>query len=572
MQGMKPSMVVRDTTKENVSSEDKDKLEEIISSKIDDNYMLWVLETYYSYVVPTYIFTWEYNAVVINGLTISYKDLIGMESIWGGGYSEHPYAIMKRVVDALDNALEGSGVVLPKFKWRPHQIGEGYRVKALLDEHGWAYLQHLPRTGKTGTALYAMHLMGVPMDLLICTTKNGVKGNKTLGKKGVLEGWMGFIQACQEGGFCTQLRIDMVTPHQMHKLMGNDKVYDYVFIDEAHKIFSDPKPKPSEFWVRAKSVIGNSKVVFISATPHAQSINQVYWQLALCKYTPFMLKSMDWRRYFALFGRRKQVMVGGTAIEVYTEGKVDEVKTEINFGFSVLSQLDVGFKEELLPVDIPCYVNITGSTKELMIRYFKDEILNLNDVMIHTMNAGDIPLRLHQMEGGTLKYVDTFSITDPDTGIRMRGVKPDTYVWQLSSESFVDIGGNRENVPDKVKYIMDNWGDSSDTVIFYHYVAEGKMLKKYFKNAKVLQGITNAEAIDLYMYERCIVYSMNWSVSTYLQRRDRQVHLTKRDTPIEIYYLLGRVVSNEGKSLSIGGDVYHSVVEKGEDLTMKYYK
>lgn len=573
MKNLKPKVVERGSTTVDttVSKEDKDKLEEIKSSTIDDNYMLWILETYYGYVASNYEFKWEWEYVMINGYRIKYVDLINKPTIWGGGYDEHPYTILKEVVDAIDLALEGSGAVLPKFRWRPHQIGEGYRIKYLLDTYGWAYLQHLPRTGKTGTALYAMHLMEVPLHILICTTKNGVKGNTRLQKKGEVAGWMGFIQMIQQQGFCLNCTIDMVTPYQMHKLLDKGVEYDYVFVDEAHKIFSDPKPKPSEYWVRAKTVIGNSKVIFISATPHAQSINQVYWQLALCRYTPFMKQSMDWRRYFAVYGRRKQVMVGGTAIEVYTEGRIDEVKAVIEHGFSTLSQEDVGFKEALLPVDVPCFVNITGSTRAMMEKYYREEVLNVGGVMVHTMNARDVVIRLHQMEGGSLKYVDVFSITDPDTGIRMRGVKPKQYSWQLPSDSWITIDGKRENVPDKVKYIWDTWGDVENLVIFYHYVAEGKILKKYFKKAKVLQGITNAEAIDLYMYDTCVVYSMNWSVSTYIQRRDRQVHLTKRKKPINIYYLLGRCVVG-GANLSVSADVYEAVVQRGEDLTMKYYK
>ena len=577
---IQPTLVKKDTT---TNTEVDKALSEIESVVITDEYLLWVLNYYYYTVAPELTLEWEWDTVVIGGIPCKYADLDDRyTTIWGGIEGVHPYTIAKHLVDAIDKLLESSGWVLPKFRWRPHQIGEGYRIYTLLAEHGWGYLQHLPRTGKTGTALFALDWLskveGRVVNILISTTKNGVKGNTKLiskvnGKK-PLEGWMGFIKSMQDSGYGLSLAITMTTPHQTHKLMRKAIEWDCVVVDEAHKIYSSPSPKPSELWTHLHQTIRSAKCIFVSATPHAQSINQLYWQLALCIHTPFMVDGLDWKRYFALYGTRKQVIIGGgRAIEVYTEGKATEVKNRVSFGFSTLSQLDVGFVEELLPIDVPVRITLTGKTALLMQEYAKSEHVEINGTMVHTMNSGDVPLRLHQLEGGTLKYVDTFSCTDMDTGIRIRGMKPTTHNWLITSEATIDHPEKGTIVvSDKVKYIWDKWGDREDIVIFYHYVNEGKMLRQIFKKAKILQGTTNAEAIDLWMYEACIVYTMNWSVSTYVQRRDRQVHLTKRTTPISIYYLIGETIGEKGKPISIGNDIYESVVERGEDLTMKYYR
>ena len=176
----------------------------------------------------------------------------------------------------------------------------------------------------------------------------------------------------------------------------------------------------------------------------------------------------------------------------------------------------------------------------------------VDGVLVQPLNDRHIEIMCHQIEGGTLKFKDEFSTLDPDSGLKMRGVKAEEYNWE--------VGGG---IPSKVAWIMEEFGDNANTVIMYHYTNEGKMLRRYFRNATILQGKTNSEAIDLYMFEHMVIYSTDWSVATYIQRRDRQVHMTKRDTPIIIHYPCAKGL--------ISSDVYDSVVEKGEDLTFKYY-
>ena len=94
-------------------------------------------------------------------------------------------------------------------------------------------------------------------------------------------------------------------------------------------------------------------------------------------------------------------------------------------------------------------------------------------------------------------------------------------------------------------------------VIFYHYVKEYDKLKEYFKKAKILQGTSYAEGIDLSMHRYMVVYSQDWSTIKYSQRRCRQANVNRK-WPIEVHFLLV-----EG---SISDQVYQNVAVKKRDF------
>ncbi len=494
---------------------------------------LYILNTYYTGLVVE----WGYYTVVVSGHSITYNELIDQQTIWVT-VDAKPYALLHRLVVAIDAWLVSLGYQLPKFNWRPHQILEGFKVYDKLERLGWVLVQHMPRTGKTGTVLYGLEHYAEPMDICIVTTKNA------------MEGWENFI-ALMGGSGWGKHRYTLTTPYRLHKLPQG--AFDVVVFDESHKVYSTPKPQPSNMWLSAKLLVGEgTKCIFVTATPHAQSINQLYWQLALCSNTPFIKAGYtSFKSWFSVFGIAGTMLIGnGVAVPVWTNGKVKDIYNWVKDGVLALTQEDVGFDEELLPTDRCHYVELADTTKAFIADYVKRDYTVVEGVPIHNMNARDSDIRLHQIEGSTLKYVDMFAITDPDTGIRYRGVKPEEHNWILAGK-------------EKVAYIKDKWGDTEDMVIMYYYVNEGKMLRKEFKNAKVLQGKSYAEGIDLYMYKHLIVYSMDYSVSTYIQRRDRQVHLTERTDTIEVHYLVSKGMPSE--------TIYQSVVEKGEDLTGAFY-
>ncbi len=438
----------------------------------------------------------------------------------------------------------------PVFDWRPHQLTEGVKAWNLLSTTGWVYLQHEPRTGKTGTALYALEHHPDKLKVLIITTKNGILGATP---KESIEGWVGFILSAQAHGWLLRHEYRIINHHSVGKALEDGWTPSVVIADESHKVYSTPSPTTPILWKTAKMAIGKCPVIFISATPHAQTLAQVFWQLALCTYTPFVkMGYTDFMPWFDKYGKLKTVPIGnGKAVPVYTDTHEDEINEVIEGNFLTLTYLDVGGCSSLEPIDELHFVELTGVVAKIYSEYEKMEVMKLNDVMVHTMTSKDLPIRLHQIEGATLKYRDMFSITDPDTGIRMRGVKPNEYNWQFP-------------VTDKIDYIKAKWGDTKDICIMHEYKNEAKLLKKHFKHARILQATTYAEAVDLWQYDNMVVYSMNFSTSSYIQRRDRQKHLTKRTKPITIHYLCVKG--------GISWQIFNTVVNNKADYTDKYYE
>ena len=114
----------------------------------------------------------------------------------------------------------------------------------------------------------------------------------------------------------------------------------------------------------------------------------------------------------------------------------------------------------------------------------------------------------------------------------------------------------------KIEYIKRKWGDHSNLVIAYYYVAEGMKLKQAFSKALILQYTAFAEGVDLSMYETLVVYSGSFSGSTYSQIRARQANLDRK-TPIKVHFLLTKG--------GISEQVYNAISEKMVDFNVKHF-
>jgi len=481
---------------------------------------------------------------------------------WDAEWHESMYAEWERwTQDVVLPELRKHSAV--PFAWYLYQVGEGRALYYRILRDGLALVMGQPRVAKTGIVLYALELLPDTIKVLISTTKNAMQGINTSKKQGnKIEGWHGFLLLAQASGWCSRHQYRLTTPHRIKKIpMEEWGTFGVVVVDESHKIYSNVEIADTEMYTDMRCVVGRSPVVLVTATPHAQSYNQLFRQFNLSAYSPFAKDGLtSFKQYFDQWGIPKMVLVGnGIARPVYTECHRDEVEAIASPYIMTLSRADVGYREELEPTDKRVYIELTGTTALLHADMLTKEQVVINTeidgtsqpVHLIPLSSGHARQVAHQIEGGTAKYVDEFSVRDAETGLKIRGVKAPEYNWQLTA------------LPDKVQWILDNGYDRADVVVMYHYVNEGKMLRKLLKNARVLQGKTNAEGVDLWEYDTVIVYSMDWSVATYIQRRDRQVHTTKRTVPIEVLYLLVKGGTSE--------EVYDTVVDGGEDLTFSYY-
>jgi ERCC4-related helicase len=123
------------------------------------------------------------------------------------------------------------------------------------------------------------------------------------------------------------------------------------------------------------------------------------------------------------------------------------------------------------------------------------------------------------------------------------------------------------NNTEKVDYIKKHFGDTEDLVIMYNYKAELTKLSAHFKKAKLLQGTSYAEGVDLSMHKHLVVYSQDFSTARHTQRRARQANMNRKE-PITVHFLLVKKAISEEvyKTVSINKKNYVDSVFSGDTL------
>ena len=389
-----------------------------------------------------------------------------------------------------------------------HQTRISLEAYGLLKRYGLVYLAMQERTGKTLTSILTCEMCSDNQkEILVITKKKAIKG------------WENTLKAYKHNKVYTIANYEM-----LHKVT---KKFDLVIIDEAHsKIASFPKR--SETWELVAKFTKNKPLIFLSATPSAQSYSQLYHQLKLSTWSPWAKFSnfYDWHR---AYGIAKQTRVaGGRLINVYNETRKDLIDATTKHLFISYTRKQLGFEHE--PQDNKIYIEPTKETKALYNALSKDMVVEIQGNTYVADVVIKLRMGLHQIEGGTLKIDDTTSI----------------------------VLGNTE----KIDWIKNNYGDSADVVIFYQFVHEEKLLKKHFKNATVLQGTSYAEGVDLSMYKTLIIYSMDYSTSKYTQRRARQANMQRKEEIIVKYLLIKGAISDQ---------VFTTVVENNKNYVDSYF-
>lgn len=389
---------------------------------------------------------------------------------------------------------------------RPYKHQEQISDQALgiLRNQGLVYLSMEERTGKTLTAILTCEKTKA-QNILIIT------------KKKALKGWEDTLEA-----FNHAKSYDAINYESLHKMPF--KEYDLVILDEAHANLS-AYPKLGKIALQVRSVTYKLPVIYLSATPSAQTYAQLFHQFAMTQYSPFR-KYSNFYNWFTYYGIPDSIWLGGRQVKKYDKVHADLIWDDVNHLFISYTRKELGFEHE--PNDVLHWIDLGDETRNKYRELEKDDFIEEFEY------AADTPMKklvgLHQLEGGTLKISDDESI----------------------------FLGNLE----KINYIKEKWGDSKDLVIFYHYKEEEKLLKKHFSKARVLQATSFAEGVDLSMYKTLVIYSMDFSTARYSQRRARQCNM-KRAEPIDVHYLLVKD--------SISHQVYTTVAINKKNFVNSYY-
>lgn len=367
------------------------------------------------------------------------------------------------------------------MKPRDTQITMAEQGFGVLKEHAIVYLAAEERTGKTITSLLIAEKC-LPVNSVLILTK-----------KKAIDDWMKTLKAV------TFLTKDYAV-NNYHQAKHEVACYDLIILDEAHNYIS-AAPKPSAIWKEVKKLTKEIPLIYISATPHAQGRQQLYHQFALSDWSPWA-KFKTFYKWFKTYGIPTSIWISGQQRPVYTNTQAQMIIEDTEHLFVTKTRKDLGFAHE--PTDKLHYIELDQSTKDLYNVLVKDRLVPIKDKMLVADTPMKLRTSLHMLEGGVAKIEDD-------------------HITLANQE--------------KINYIKSTWGDTNNIAIFYQYIEEGNKLRKHFRYAKILQGTSYAEGIDLSDIKHLVIYSQDFSTARHTQRRARQANFN-RDQEIIVNFLL----------------------------------
>lgn len=361
----------------------------------------------------------------------------------------------------------------------PHQIALADDAYEILREHMIVYLACEERTGKT-------------LASILVAEKTKAKDILVITKKKALGGWKETL-----ANFTHTKNYTVTNYHQAHKVTKRPGL---VILDESHNYVSSV-PKPGKIHTDVLAKVYGCPIIYISATPHAQGHQMLFHQFQLSAWSPWK----DYRnfyKWFKVYGIPFTIEINSINVPQYTRTKRELVLKDVDHLFLTRTRSELGFAQE--PEDCLYFIELDEATKNTYNHLIEHDMVNLSVGSIIADSGAKLRVSLHQLEGGTIKIED---------------------------ERF-ELKNN-----EKIRWILENFGDTSDTVIMYHYQAELPKLKKHFKEAVLLQATSYAEGVDLHEHDNLVIYSQDFSTARHTQRRARQCNM-KREKPIKVHYLL----------------------------------
>lgn len=391
------------------------------------------------------------------------------------------------------------------MKPRGYQVELAKLVYSTLAEKMLVYLSMEERTGKSLIAILAAELTG-----------SNVSSVHIITMKKAISGWVDTLSS-----YNTK-KVYMVTNYHQAKKLGK---CDLLILDEAHNYISS-YPKRSKLWRDVKRVADGVPIIYLSATPHAQSISLLYNQFAISSWSPWR-EHNNFYSWFREYGIPESIWIGQKQINQYNNVKEDLVKKDTQGIFITKTRVQLGFSYE--PVDKVHYVELTDVVKDAYKTIHKHKVYTFKCGTLIADSAAKVNHSLYCLEGGTTI---------------------------INGTSFVLAN------TEKIDYILKTWGDTGDMVIMYNYRGELTKLKQYFKNAQILQATSFAEGVELSHIRHLIIYSQDYRVSKHTQRRARQASMNRKE-PIVINFILVKK--------SVSEHVYDTVVVKKTNFVDSMY-
>ena len=381
---------------------------------------------------------------------------------------------------------------------------------ALLLAHNIVYFAMEERTGKTLTAIRVAEQHPATTVLVIT-------------KKKALKGWEDTLAA-----YKTNKPFEVTTYSQLHKI--DPKQRQLVILDEPHAYVSG-YPKPGVTWKLTRALTVQADIIYLSATPYAQGPQLLYHQLALSSFSPWA-KFSSFYAWFKMYGKPHSIYVKGIEVPQYTKCDTELALSGVEHLFITKTRKELGFEHE--PEDVVHWLELDEVTKHVYNTLVKKRLVQLKAGTLACESVAKLRASLHMLEGGCAKIGDSYIILAND---------------------------------EKIRFILNKWGDTDDMVIMYYYIAEGVKLRQVFKNAEVLQADSFAEGVDLSGYKHLIIYSQAFSTAKHSQRRARQANINRTEE-IHVHFLLvKKAISHQVyKAVSVNKVNYIDALYEGTTL------
>jgi hypothetical protein len=374
----------------------------------------------------------------------------------------------------------------------------------ILGANGVVYLSMLERTGKTLTSILVAD-MSMAQSVLVLT------------KKKALDGWDDTLKA-----YKPQKKYTLTNYHSAHKVVGK---FDLVILDEAHVMAA--YPKPGKIWKNVFRLTHNLPIIYLSATPYAETIGQLYNQFKLTKYSPFR----KWKSYYDFhraFGISDKIRTPYGLVDTYKKFRTQEVLDLCEHLFISKTRQELGFEHE--PEDVVHTYGQSPEVSEIVKDVTKTEMLRIGNIEEPLDSPMKLRVTIYQIEGGWVKYENEC--------LRMPKL-------------------------DRIEAIKKYFGTGKDCAIMAHFNCEQDNLSKYFPDAVILSSNAHAEGVDLSHIPNLIIYSMDFSTARAFQRRARQANKNRKE-PIKVHFYHAKGSMSE--------EVYNTVFKKKENFLKDSYE
>lgn len=444
---------------------------------------------------------------------------------------------------------------------RDYQVELSKKGAKTLLELNIVYFCMEVRTGKTLTALNTIKLAGFKKALFL-TKKKAISSIE---------------KDYKDFKYDKNFDLKVANNESLHLII--DLNFDVVVMDEAHRFGAFPKP--GKAITDFKSKFSHMPIIFLSGTPHPESINQVYHQFYVSNSSPFRMHNNFYKWFTAMGCFRTEFDLGYGAVANYSNN------IEVMFKYFAIKQREIkkddpnydGINKLLLYQISAAKEMIEESNKKIneaiepyFIKFTQKDAGFETSVNEHVLTCKMKPITyslINKLKKDRVIKGSEETIL-ADTPVKLMGK-----IHQLSSGTIKFESGNSQVIDCSKGEFVKEYFEGYKLAMFYKFQSEYQMLKQVFGDDLVndletfnsttkhiaLQVVSGREGISLKAADYLVFINIDFSAISYFQAKDRLTTMDRKTN--DIYWIF----SENG----IEHDIYKTVMGK-KDYTLSKFK